>query len=135
MTASRGWWSIPVEGYQVGSEPFVSSPFPAIVDTGTTTVLFPLYAVNAYYAQVSGASNSTEFGGFVFPCNQSLPDFNITISGAEFTIPGDQLNLGLVEGNTCIGTMQTIPTPIVPQFASAHGSLRCCIYVAISCCL
>jgi aspergillopepsin I len=111
----QGWWSIPVEGFRVGSRPFVASPFPSIVDTGTTTVFFPPDAVKAYYAQVSGASNSSEFGGFVFPCNSSLPDFNVTISGVELTIPGDQLNLGIIQGNTCFGTMQTVPTPVVPD--------------------
>jgi aspergillopepsin I len=113
--SQQGWWSIPVDGFRVGSGQFVASPFPAIVDTGTTTVFFPPEAVNAYYAQVSGASNSSEFGGIVFPCSQSLPDFKVTISGVEFTIPGDQLNLGPTEGNTCFGTIQTIPTPVVPD--------------------
>jgi aspergillopepsin I len=113
--SQQGWWSIPVDGFKVGSRPFVASPFPAIVDTGTTVVLFPPSAVNAYYADVPGSSNSAELGGFVFPCNQSLPDFKVAISGVEFTIPGDQLSLGVVEGNTCFGTMQTVPPPVVPD--------------------
>jgi hypothetical protein len=113
--SQQGWWSIPVDGYKVGSGPFVASPFPTIVDTGTTVLFFPPSVVNAYYAQVSGASNSTEFGGFVFPCNQSLPDFNIIISGVEFTVSGDLLNLGIVEGNTCFGNIQALPPVVVPD--------------------
>ena len=61
--------------------------------------------VNAYYDQVPGSLNSDEFGGFVFPCNQSLPDFKVIISDVEFTIPGDQLKLGVAEGDACVGTM------------------------------
>lgn len=121
--SQQGWWSIPVEGYRVGSGPFVASPFLSIVDTGTTTVFFPPDAVEEYYAQVSGALNSSEFGGFVFPCNSSLPDFNVTISGVELTIPGDQLNLGTIQGNTCLGNMQTIPTPVVPDLPQPTACL------------
>lgn len=121
--SQQGWWSVPVDGYQVGSGLFVVNPFPAVVDTGTTNIFFPLSVVSAYYAQVPGASNSAEFGQFVFPCNQTLPDFDITISGSRFTIPGDQLKLSEIPGNICVGTMQVVPPPVVPDLPEPKAVL------------
>ncbi|KAH8697059.1 putative aspergillopepsin A precursor [Talaromyces proteolyticus] len=107
--SQQGWWSISVEGYQVGSEAYVASAFPSIVDTGTLQNLFPPSVVSAYYEQVPAAVNSTEYGAFVFPCNQTLPDFAVKINGRSFTVPGSLLNVAQLSNTTCMGNIQAIP--------------------------
>lgn len=107
--SQQGWWSITIEGYQVGSEASVAGSFQSIVDTGTTNNLFQPDVVNAYYEQVPGAVNSTEYGGFIFPCNETLPDFTVTISGRPFTVPGSLLTLSQITNTTCLGNIQAIP--------------------------
>lgn len=135
--SQQGWWAIPVDGYRVGSGPFIESSFTTIMDTGTTNIFFPPALVSAYYEQVPGAYNDTEIDAFVFPCNQTLPDFDITISGTSFTIPGALLEFGLLRGGngyTCYGTIQAIPTPVVsdlPQPTAVLGATFMLQYLTV----
>jgi aspergillopepsin I len=107
--SQQGWWSVTVDGYQVGSDGYVDSSFASIVDTGTLQNLFPTDIVTAYYDQVPGAVNSVEYDAYVFPCNATLPDFSLTLSGKSFTIPGSLLNVGVASGETCLGNIQIVP--------------------------
>lgn len=107
--SQQGWWSITIDGYQVGSEPAVSSPFQSIVDTGTTNLLFQPDIVAAYYDQVPGSVNSAQFAAYLIPCDATLPDFTVTISGKAFTVPGSLLNLQAINSTTCVGNIQAIP--------------------------
>ncbi|QGA14761.1 hypothetical protein EYB26_002417 [Talaromyces marneffei] len=47
--ASLGLWNISVSGYSIGDDVFSSTPFFAVIDTGTTLVLLEESIVQAYY--------------------------------------------------------------------------------------
>lgn len=81
----------------------------SIMDTGTSLWLLPDSAVSAYYGQVSGAQNSNQDGGYVFPCGASLPDASATIAGTTFTVPGSALSFQpLNDGSgNCFGGIQS----------------------------
>lgn len=48
----------------------------------------PIDVVTAYYNAITGSSFDTSFGGYVFPCNATLPGFTTVIGGKTFTVPG-----------------------------------------------
>ena len=105
VSTENGFWEFNAGAYSVGSRSG-GTLGDSIADTGTSLILVPNSVVRAYYSQVSGAQNSNEYGGYVFPCSASLPDFSVSIGGAQRTVPGDLINYATAEGNTCFGGIQ-----------------------------
>ncbi|KAF2010963.1 Asp-domain-containing protein [Aaosphaeria arxii CBS 175.79] len=106
---SDGFWGFTATGYAVGTGAEVKTSIPAIGDTGTTLLYLPTAIVKAYYAKVSGAKlDSTNAGGWVFPCSATLPDFTATIGGAKQVVPGKYINYAPLEtgSTTCFGGIQ-----------------------------
>jgi len=69
----------------------------AIVDTGTTLLLVPKKVLKAYYKQVDGAKNSDDVGGYMFPCDTTLPDFLIGFGDYTAVIPGSAINNSVID--------------------------------------
>lgn len=80
-----------------------------IADTGTTLAMLPDAVVADYYSQVSGASDSTTEGGYVFPCASTLPDFSFGVGSGSVTIPGSYINWAALDATntTCYGGIQS----------------------------
>ena len=105
---SQGCWGFTSSGYTVGSGAPVSESIPAIADTGTSLLLLPDDLVSAYYAQVSGSSNSQSDGGYIFDCGASLPDLTLQIEGYSAVVPGSFLNYAPAsESGSCFGGLQS----------------------------
>ncbi|KAK3314468.1 aspartic peptidase domain-containing protein [Apodospora peruviana] len=109
VNTNPGYWTWTSTGYQVGAEPFVSTPITNIADTGTTLLYLPNTIVSAYYKQIPGASNNRNYGGYVFPCSAKIPSFTFGVGSARFTIPANYINYGEVSaGSTsCFGGIQS----------------------------
>lgn len=106
---SQGFWGFTAGGYSVGTNNATTgSVGSSIVDTGTSLFYLPTAVVTAYYAGVSGASDSSADGGYVFPCTATLPDFNVAIGGKTFTVPGSYMNYSPVSSgsSSCFGGIQ-----------------------------
>ncbi|KAF2094626.1 aspartic protease pep1 [Rhizodiscina lignyota] len=105
---SLGLWEFTTSGYAIGTTRHATA-INGIADTGTTLLLLPSAIVTAYYAQVKGIQNSTQFGGFIFPCNAILPTFSLIIDSKLHTVPSDFLNFAPVDAaNTnCFGGIQS----------------------------
>lgn len=86
-----GYWKFTSTGYGIGDD-FVDTSITGIADTGTTLIYVPAAVVKAYYAQVSSATNSLLLGGYIFDCDEDLPDFQIGIEDTVITVPGDYIN-------------------------------------------
>lgn len=86
-----------------------SATITGIADTGTTLLMLPDEVVSAYYSQVSGAEDSETEGGYVFSCDQTLPDFTFAVGSGQITVPGDYINWSPVDeqGTTCYGGLQS----------------------------
>ena len=98
---SRGHWEIPTSMFMVGDDSSFKNiqtinengTHTAVVDTGTTMMLVNQQITDAYYAQVEGAFLSGFAGGYVFPCNTTLPPLHLALGASHFVrIPGPLLN-------------------------------------------
>lgn len=106
VNSANGFWEITSSGYAIGSSAFVSSSIDAVVDTGTTLLYLPTAVVKAYYAKVSGATYSSNQGGYVFPCSASLPSITLGVGAYRAVTPGSYLNYAPVDTTTCFGGIQ-----------------------------
>lgn len=112
---TRGFWEFQASGFSVGELPANTLEHVAIADTGTTLMLLPEEIVKAYYAEVPTSQNNTEIGGFVFSCNQQLPDFTALIGDYAAKIPGDFINFAPADSDDpstatlCFGGIQAAP--------------------------
>ncbi|KUI74430.1 Endothiapepsin [Cytospora mali] len=117
-----GYWTFQSTGYAVGSGStssststekrsvaLTSTTITGIADTGTTLLMLPDEVVTAYYSQVSGAEDSESEGGYVFSCDQTLPDFTFAVGDGQITVPGDYINWSPVDetNTTCYGGLQS----------------------------
>lgn len=86
-----------------------STTITGIADTGTTLLMLPDAVVSDYYSQVTGAEDSTQEGGWVFPCSTTPPDFSFAVGTGSFTVPGSYINWTPVDttNTTCYGGMQS----------------------------
>lgn len=86
-----------------------STTITGIADTGTTLLMLPDAVVSDYYSQVTGAEDSTQEGGWVFPCSSTPPDFSFAVGSGSFTVPGSYINWTPVDSTntTCYGGMQS----------------------------
>lgn len=107
VSTANGFWEFTAGAYAVGTSASSGSIGDAIADTGTSLMYLPTAAVSAYYRQVSGAQNSNNAGGYIFPCSSTLPAFKITIGGATYTIPGSYINYAPNGDGTCFGGIQS----------------------------
>jgi aspergillopepsin I len=104
-----GYWTFTSSGYAVGTGNFSGSPITGIADTGTSLVYLPTAIVTAYYRQVQGATNSRNYGGYVFPCSATLPAFTFGVGETKFTIPASYMSYAPVTdgSSTCFGGLQS----------------------------
>ncbi|KAI0383418.1 secreted aspartic proteinase precursor [Hypomontagnella monticulosa] len=107
VDSSQGFWTFTSSGYGIGNTSFKSTSFDGIADTGTTLAMLPTSVVTAYYRQVSGAKEDPQQGGYVFPCDASLPDFVFGVENAKFTIPGQYINYAPIDDSSCFGGIQS----------------------------
>lgn len=95
---SHGYWGVTVAGAKVGNTTVISS-FKAIIDTGTTLLLFT-NAVAAKVAAAYGAKDNGD-GTYTINCNtNSFKPLVFTINGANFQIPVNSL-IFQQSGTTC----------------------------------
>lgn len=98
VDSSRGFWEFTSEGYSVGSSrSFKSVSIEAIADTGTTLLYLPDAVVQDYYGAVPSASYSSSQGGYIFPCDASLPSISLGIGTYRAVIPGPFMNYAPID--------------------------------------
>ncbi|KAJ7366596.1 acid protease [Mycena albidolilacea] len=77
----------------------------AIVDTGTTLLIGDEQGVEILYSSIPGAKDASAIigpGFFTVPCNR-IPTVGITLGNQIFNVAPAIFNLGLLEGNDCVG--------------------------------
>jgi hypothetical protein len=109
VDTSQGFWQFSFGGYTIGTGTETKTTINGIADTGTTLLYLPAAVVRAYYAKVSGSSNSATYGGYVFPCSTTPPDISLTLAGVKQRVPGKYVVYAPVtDGSaTCFGGIQT----------------------------
>lgn len=108
VDSSQGLWKIIVDGYAIGNE--FSSPysFNAIIDTGTSILLLEEKIVKEYYKMISSAYYDSANGGWVFRCDDIIPNLIFNIGPYSAEIPGDYMKY-LSNGTYCYGGAQSLP--------------------------
>ncbi|KAI1383825.1 acid protease [Hypoxylon trugodes] len=111
VNTTQGFWQFTSEQFAVnGGTPQTSTAgAQAIADTGTTLLLADPAVTKAYYAQVDGAVDDQQQGGFTFPCNAQLPDLQLDVGGNMATVKGTDINFAQVDDQTCFGGLQATP--------------------------
>lgn len=111
VNQSQGLWAIQLDGYTVGD--LTSKQFSvetAAVDTGTSVLMLPNQIVHDYYSQIPSARNDRAMNGFIFDCDDDIPDLSVKIGNYTATIPSDFMvyaELGEMDGEmTCYGSLQ-----------------------------
>jgi hypothetical protein len=61
------------------------------VDTASSFLFLDNNIIMAYYAKVNGAKNIANEGGWVFPCNATLPSISFQIGAHRAVMPGSML--------------------------------------------
>ncbi|RYC57510.1 hypothetical protein CHU98_g8699 [Xylaria longipes] len=107
VNASQGYWEFTSSGYAVGSDSFVPTSIDGIADTGTTLLYLPYSIAEAYYAQIPGGGFYAQSGGYVVPCNATLPDFTFGVNTGRVVIPGSYMNFAPYNSTTCYGSIQS----------------------------
>lgn len=109
------YWLFAITGYRVGpatipgnpNSGYITKPFKAIADTGTTLLLLPADIVDTYWKTVTGSYYDNAWAAVLFPCRAVLPDFTYGIGLYKGVIPGRYLNYGSVDGTLCYGGLQS----------------------------
>ncbi|KAI1413935.1 acid protease [Hypoxylon sp. FL1857] len=111
VNTTDGFWQFTSEQFAInGGKPQTSTAgAQAIADTGTTLLLADPAVAQAYYAQVDGAVDDQQQGGFTFPCNAQLPDLQLDVGGNMATVKGTDINFAQVDDQTCFGGLQATP--------------------------
>lgn len=109
------WWLFAITGYRIGSETipgnpnsgYVTKPFRAIADTGTSLLLLSDDIVDAYWDKIPGSYYDDEWAAVLFPCSAILPDFVLGIGLYKGVVPGRYMNYGYVDDTLCYGGLQS----------------------------
>lgn len=109
------YWLFAITGYRVGpatiagnpNSGYVTKPFRAIADTGTTLLLLPQDVVDAYWGTVTGAYYDPSWAAILFPCGTTLPDFTLGIGLYKGVVPGRYMDYGYVTDTLCYGGLQS----------------------------
>ncbi|SLM39453.1 Aspartic peptidase, active site [Lasallia pustulata] len=110
----HGFWEFASASFAVGggAEQVNAGASAAVADTGTSLMLVDEAVAAAYWAEVKGARVDAAQGGWVFPCQESLPDFRVLVGGEGqgqggwATVQGGLLNFADVGGGSCFGGLQ-----------------------------
>jgi cathepsin D len=101
------FYAVALQALEVNNEVIatVNGIFPAIVDTGTTLLIGDDQGVEILYSAIPGARDASAIlgpGFFTVPCNR-IPTVGVTVGGQSFNVAPDIFNLGVLEGNLCVG--------------------------------
>ena len=118
---SQGFWGVTSSSYGIGSSSdMVKKNIDAIVDTGTTLLLVPQEVLDAYYKKVKGSKNSDADGGYIFPCDATLPDFYIGLGNYTAMVPASAINTGPADGDS------KSSNPLQESVSATKKSIRIC---------
>ncbi len=113
VNTAQGFWQFSTSSFAVGNGASQeTTPGQAIADTGTTLMLVATDVATAYYAQVNGAQNDDQLGGFVFPCDSDLPDLLVDVGGIYTArVKGSDINFAQVQAGSKSWIFLPFPLP------------------------
>lgn len=116
VISGKGYWQVEMSTIRYGdSNETLVHAWPTIIDTGTSLMLMGSDdVIDDYWSLVPSAKYSFSEYGYVFMCNETLPDFHFGFveTWTEFTVPGHYMNYSKAVGGTldagwCYGGLQS----------------------------
>lgn len=105
-----GYWGLAVDGVSTSGGSTIMTTFNAVVDTGSPLLTLPDAVVQSYFANIPGAHYDASWTTYLFPCNATLPDLNIIISGQSLTVPASYIIWSTDDppnvANNCVSGLQ-----------------------------
>ncbi|KAL0073404.1 secreted aspartyl protease [Phycomyces blakesleeanus] len=87
---TQGFWGVNVKNVKVGKTSVVTAPFDAIIDTGTTLLLFTDEVAHSIAAAYNAIDRRD--GTFIIDCDTTnLKPLHLTLGKRQFTIPVESL--------------------------------------------
>ncbi|KAK0656632.1 aspartic peptidase domain-containing protein [Cercophora newfieldiana] len=112
VNATDGYWQFQTTAFTIGNTT-EDALHEAIADTGTTLLMVPASITKAYYSQIPGSQDNWNVGGYIFPCNATLPDLTLHIGTYKAVVPGHFMNYAPVDtksfenATVCFGGVQS----------------------------
>ncbi|KAI8984815.1 acid protease [Trametes punicea] len=102
----EGYWQVDMDAVSVQGEDVLGKT-PAIIDTGTSSIVGDKDSVAAFYASIPGsedASDSLGPGYYTIPCDDP-PEVELTFGGHSFAVPTDGLRGAALpsDAGRCVG--------------------------------
>lgn len=116
VISGQGYWQVEMSTIRYGdSNETLVHAWPTIIDTGTSLMLMGSDdVIDDYWSLVPSAKYSFSEYGYVFMCNETLPDFHFGFveTWTEFTVPGHYMNYsksvgGTLDAGWCYGGLQS----------------------------
>lgn len=125
---SNGFWEFNSAAFSVGDngtmQAITQSPT-AIADTGTTLMLVSPEVATAYYAQVQGAQLNNQVGGYIFPCDATLPTLSIAVGDNNLaTVPASVINFSKVSNTSKSSHPFSVYNPITYSSIVCFGGVQ-----------
>ncbi|KAE8447170.1 hypothetical protein EG329_011001 [Mollisiaceae sp. DMI_Dod_QoI] len=104
-------WAISIDGIGIGSGAYHQAPFDVIFDTGGDGLVFPRWAMDAYFAQVPNSTWDSGINTYLFSCDPAvrakLPSITFGIGdNYRGVIPADHIHVGLLHDNVCFTSLR-----------------------------
>ncbi|ORX62111.1 extracellular aspartic proteinase [Hesseltinella vesiculosa] len=110
VQSETGHWQITVDGIQVGDH-VSSTPFKAVVDTGTSIMVFDPIPAKAIADQVGAKPDPLEQGTFTMPCDSNVP-VTFLIGNSKIEMDSRALVGTPTWFGDCYANFATSPRPI-----------------------
>lgn len=109
-------WALNIDGIAIGSGAYRHAPFEVIFDTGGDGLVFPRWAMDAYFAQVENATWDAGINTYLFSCDWSvrgsLPNITFGIGdNYRGVIPMDHIHVGLLHDDVCFTSLRAGDRP------------------------
>lgn len=109
-------WAINIDGIGIGSGAYRHAPFEVIFDTGGDGLVFPRWAMDAYFAQVPNSTWDPTINTYLFSCDWflrgSLPNITFGIGDTyRGVIPADHIHVAIRHDSVCFSSLRAGDRP------------------------
>jgi len=104
---SQGFWMFDSTTANVNGKAVTRSGNTAIADTGTTLCLVGDDVCSAFYGAISGAKQSSQQQGWVYPSGATLPTLELAVGGKSYTVNPEDIAFQDLGDGTIFGGVQS----------------------------
>ncbi|KAF2774154.1 aspartic proteinase precursor [Teratosphaeria nubilosa] len=107
VDSSEGFWMFDSPNCSVNGQAIQKGNTKAIADTGTTLLLTDDTTLAAIYAQIPGATMSSQQQGYVFPSDATIPTIEFSVGDTLFSLDPETIKFEDLGDGTYYGGIQS----------------------------